>query len=99
MFYKNWQKGLIEANIPNFNFEEERGQREVQSAVRVAQKKDSKARKLSAFERAVAKGFQSGALIEDLDGQQAIVKKVTLDGHLVLEGRRGGFNICGWKVV
>ena len=97
---KDWQRKLIEENIDGFDFEKIRDQRELQSIIRVAIKKAEKKRKEESLKSAIAKGFQSGVLIENLDGtQREIVKTVSSDGHLVLEGRKGSFNICGWRIV
>jgi alpha-D-ribose 1-methylphosphonate 5-triphosphate diphosphatase PhnM len=96
----NWQKRIIEENIPGFDFEKSRDGQEMQSVIKVAVKKAEKKRKTTAFEKALEMGFKEGISIESHDGsQKETVKKVSSDGHLILEGRKGSFNICGWKVI
>lgn len=100
MVYKDYQRKLIEENVADFDFEKFRDHREVQSIMRVAMKKAEEKRKKTAFEKTINLGFKQGVSVESTDGcQQEIVKKVSSDGHLVLEGRKGSFNICGWKVL
>lgn len=100
MRYTDYQRKMIEENIAGFDFEKSRDRREVQSIMRVAEKKAEQKRKERAYEKAIEEGFKQGALIESHDGsEKEIVKKVSSDGHLILEGRKGSFNICGWKVI
>ncbi len=97
---EDWKRQLIEENIPGFDFEKVRDQKEMQSVVRVALKKAEEKRKQEALENTIKLGFQQGISVESLDGsQQEIIKKISSDGHLILEGRKGSFNICGWKIV
>lgn len=100
MLYTDYQRRMIEGNIAGFDFEKSRDRREVQSVMRIAEKKAEQKRKENAYKKAIEEGFKQGVLIENLDGsEKEIIKKVSSDGHLILEGRKGSFNICGWKVI
>ena len=96
----DWQRKVIAENIIGFDFDKCRDRREWRSAVKVATERADRKRKASALEKATANGFLAGVSVENTDGsQKEIVKKVSSDGHLILEGRKGSFNICGWKVI
>lgn len=97
---KDWQKRLIAENIEDFDFDKCRDYLEVKSALRVASQKEKKKSKEKTFKNAIEKGFKQGVVVENIEsGKREIVKQVSSDSHLILEGFRGGFNIHNWKIV
>lgn len=58
----------------------------------------SSANKFAYIVEANAK-YKKGDIVVNKKGEKREVRMVSSNGHLILEGKRGAFNPCGWEKV
>lgn len=94
---KEETRNYIRRYFPDFDFSKPMRKAEFYGLLQTVRGKDEDVREKKRLEEASA--FLPGSIASHYHYGTHKVKKVSSDGHLLFEGRRGSFHPMGWKLV